>query len=468
MTTDTTDIELAIISVIANYPEKTSAIISSLTANHFTSEYHKAIFNTIAELSKEGKSVNGLTISQRIRTEQSQDIKSKCTKILADAMAALRFNDPLDEYIAILKDAYISRAIPKLITEEMMNSDDTMDGYKMASSIIDKLTKLVDSNSVEDRLITTAELMDDERRLYYEQEVLAKQGKLIGIPTGIDSLNEFTGGWQNELIVIAGRPSMGKTALAIFHALSTDEYGVYINCEMSKSQLAQRLILNQSDGSIDGGRLKKRLLTEEERLTMEKSIGQIESKKLLTYYKPSCGVHEAIRVIKKAHKNGKCKWAIIDYLQLLQLEGGNKGNREQEVSNMIKLLKRCQLDLGIPIILLSQLSREVEKRSTKMPILADLRESGEIEQTADSVVFIWRPSYYKLQDDSGQDYTNEIFYLFEKHRQGAVGKVMFKHNTTMTNFYDANTSVVFNQSDIQKPSRMPVSSWFESDNDKPF
>ena len=468
MTTDTTDIELAIISVIANYPEKTSTIISSLTANHFTSEYHRAIFNTIAELSKEGKSVNGLTISQRIRTEHSQDIKSKCTTILADAMAALRFNDPLDEYIAILKDAYISRAIPKLITEEMMNSDDTMDGYKMASSIIDKLTKLVDSNSVEDRLITTAELMDDERRLYYEQEVLAKQGKLIGIQTGIDSLNEFTGGWQNELIVIAGRPSMGKTALAIFHALSTDEYGIYINCEMSKSQLAQRLILNQSDGSIDGGRLKKRLLTEEERLTMEKSIGAIESKKILTYYKPSCGVHEAIRVIKKAHKNGKCKWAIIDYLQLLQLEGGIKGNREQEVSNMIKLLKRCQLDLGIPIILLSQLSREVEKRSTKMPILADLRESGEIEQTADSVVFIWRPSYYKLQDDSGQDYTNEIFYLFEKHRQGAVGKVMFKHNTTMTNFYDTNTSVVFNQSDIQKPSRMPVSSWFESDSDKPF
>ena len=468
MTTDTTDIELAIISVIANYPEKTSAIISSLTANHFTSEYHRVIFNTIAELSKEGKSINGLTISQRIRTEQSQDIKFKCTKILTDAMAALRFNDPLDEYIAILKDAYISRAIPKLITEEMMNADDTMDGYKMASSIIDKLTKLVDSNSVEDRLITTAELMDDERRLYYEQEVLAKQGKLIGIPTGIDSLNEFTGGWQNELIVIAGRPSMGKTALAIFHALSTDEYGIYINCEMSKSQLAQRLILNQSDGSIDGGRLKKRLLTEEERLVMEQSIGKIESKKLLTYYKPSCGVHEAIRVIKKAHKNGKCKWAIIDYLQLLQLEGGIKGNREQEVSTMIKLLKRCQLDLGIPIILLSQLSREVEKRNTKMPILADLRESGEIEQTADSVVFIWRPSYYKLQDDNGQDYTNEIFYLFEKHRQGAVGKVMFKHNTTMTNFYDANTSVVFNKSEIQVPSRMPVSSWFESDSDKPF
>jgi replicative DNA helicase len=201
---------------------------------------------------------------------------------------------------------------------------------------------------------------------------------------------------------------------------------------------------------------------------MEQSIGTIEQKKLLVYHKPSCGLHEAIRVIKKAHKSGRCKWAVIDYLQLLQLEGMNKGNREQEVSTMIKLLKRCQLDLGIPIILLSQLSREVEKRSTKMPILADLRESGEIEQTADSVVFIWRPAYYKLQDDNGQDYTNEIFYLFEKHRQGAVGMVKFRHNPTMSNFYDDNPKPVFNQSTIDKPVRMPVSSWFETDSDKPF
>ena len=468
MSIDTKEIEVAVISVLINYPESTSHIISSLTPNHFSSEYNRAIFSTIEIMVKEGRQINGLTISQRIRAEQTQDIKSNSVKILAEAMAALRFNEPIEEYISILKDAYISRTLPNLITEELMNSDANMDGYKIASSIIDKLTKLIDTNSAEDRLISTAELMDEERKLYYEQEVFAKQGKLIGIETGIESLNEFTGGWQNELIVIAGRPSMGKTALAIFHGLSTDEYGVYINCEMSKSQLAQRLILNQSNGSIDGGRLKKRLLTEDERIRMEHTIGIVEAKKLMIYYKPSCGVHEAIRVIKKAHKKGKCKWAVIDYLQLLQLEGMNKGNREQEVSTMIKLLKRCQLDLGIPIILLSQLSREVEKRSTKMPILADLRESGEIEQTADSVIFIWRPAYYKLQDDNGSDYTNEIFYLFEKHRQGAVGKVMFKHNETMTTFYDISTQTIFNEPKINAPTRMPISSWFEKDEQNPF
>jgi replicative DNA helicase len=146
------------------------------------------------------------------------------------------------------------------------------------------------------------------------------------------------------------------------------------------------------------------------------------------------------------------------------LEGGAKGNREQEVSTIIKLLKRCQLELGIPIILLSQLSREVEKRSTKMPILADLRESGEIEQTADTVVFIWRPAYYKLSDEAGVEYTNEIFYLFEKHRQGAVGLVKFRHNETMSNFYDDEVRPLLSQ-----PTKLaPVKSWFEVDDKNDF
>jgi len=461
----TKDIELAVIGLLINSPDNTSEILSRLTANHFTSEIYQTMFSTAKKMSEDAKQINALTIAKEIGVAYDVKTKVECSKVIAETMSSFRFTDPLSEYLTILNEAYVSRMLPNIVTEELMNSADSLDGFRTATSIIDKLTKLIDVSSPEDKLITTAELMDEERKLYYAQEQIAQSGKLIGIDTGIKVLNEYTGGWQNELIVIAGRPSMGKTALAIFHGLSTDDYGVYINCEMSKSQLAQRLILNQSDGQLDGGRLKKRVLTNDEKLVMEQSIGQVESKKLLVYYKPSCGVHEAIRVIKKAYKNGKCKWAVIDYLQLLQLEGGNKGNREQEVSTMIKLLKRCQLDLGIPIILLSQLSREVEKRSTKMPILADLRESGEIEQTADSVIFIWRPAYYKLQDDNGQDYTNEIFYLFEKHRQGAVGKVMFKHNSTMTNFYDASTSVVFNQPTEEKISKMPVSSWFDNDND---
>jgi replicative DNA helicase len=458
------DIEVALIGTLVNHNQHTSQILGAIIPENFKNDLHQVIFKTITKMYEQGKQINGLTVSRQIAVDYDTPTKSACSIILAEAMGALRFNEPVEEYITIIKEAFISRELPAIISEELMNSDKNLDGFRTANSIIDRLTKLIETNSTDDKLITTMELMDDERKLYYTQEALAAEGKLIGINTGLKALNDYTGGWQNELIVIAGRPSMGKTALAIFHGLSTEDYGIYINCEMSKSQLAQRLILNQSDGTIDGGRLKKRLLTDNEKLIMEQSIGLIEKKKIQVYDKPSCGVHEAIRVIKKAHKKNRCRWAIIDYLQLLQLEGGAKGNREQEVSTIIKLLKRCQLELGIPIILLSQLSREVEKRSTKMPILADLRESGEIEQTADTVVFIWRPAYYKLSDEAGVEYTNEIFYLFEKHRQGAVGLVKFRHNETMSNFYDDEVRPLLSQ-----PTKLaPVKSWFEVDDKNDF
>jgi replicative DNA helicase len=458
------DIEVALIGLLVNHNQYTSQILASVIPDNFKKDLHQFIFKTIVKMYEQGKQINGLTVSRQIAIDYDAPTKKACAIVLANSMAALRFNEPVEEYIAIIKESFIGRELPVIISEELMNSEKNLDGFRTANSIIDRLTKLVESNSTEDKLLTTMELMDDERKLYYTQELLAAEGKLIGVNTGLNALNDYTGGWQNELIVIAGRPSMGKTALAIFHGLSTDDYGIYINCEMSKSQLAQRLILNQSDGTIDGGRLKKRLLRDDEKLIMEQSIGAIEKKKIQVYDKPSCGVHEAIRVIKKAYKKNRCRWAIIDYLQLLQLEGGAKGNREQEVSTMIKVLKRCQLELGIPIILLSQLSREVEKRSTKMPILADLRESGEIEQTADTVIFIWRPAYYKLSNEAGVEYTNEIFYLFEKHRQGAVGLVKFRHNDTMSNFYDDEVIPVLSQ-----PARVaPVKSWFETDGKDDF
>jgi replicative DNA helicase len=271
------DIELAVIGLIVNNSESISEVLARLTADHFSDEPRQIIFKTIKKMVEQAKQINILTLGKEIAANYDIATKISCTKVVASTMDSYRFTEPLSEYITILNEAYISRVMPSIISEELMNSDKTLDGFRTATSIIEKLSKLIDSNSAEDKLITTSELMDDERKLYYLQEEMAKGGKLIGVDTGIKVLNDYTGGWQSELIVIAGRPSMGKTALAIFHGLSTNEYGVYINCEMSKSQLAQRLILNQADGSIDGGRLKKRILTQQEKMSMEQSIGAIES-----------------------------------------------------------------------------------------------------------------------------------------------------------------------------------------------
>jgi replicative DNA helicase len=438
MKIDTTELEASIIGAILLYPETAYEIITRLSQDYFSEGSYRDTFQIISELHKNGKTANLLTVSQESR-KIPDELKAKGVRsVIINATNSVNIHDPIPEYISELKEAYISRSVTNIITERIISN--TTSGTNLATEIIKSLTDLIDHNSTDESIITPSQLVDYERNLYYEQAAVVRSGKLIGVDTGLECLNDFTGGWQPELIVLAGRPGMGKTACALFHGLSTGDEGIYINCEMSKSQLAQRLILNRAKGSIDGRELKKRTLDEAGKLNYEKAIGLVEKTKLNTYYKPACGVFEAIRVIKKAYRKGQCKWAIIDYLQLLQYEGPRAQSREQEVSTIIKLLKRLQLELNIPIIVLAQISRAVEQRQSRKPILSDLRESGEIEQTADTVVFIWRPGYYGLSDEQGKDYTNEIFYLFEKHRQGSVGYVEFRHNETLTDFYDVNYS----------------------------
>lgn len=231
---------------------------------------------------------------------------------------------------------------------------------------------------------------------------------------------------------------MGKTALALFHGIQSKEAGIYFNLEMNPSQLCQRLILQNATGSIDSKRLRDGNLNQPELHVFESTIGEVEKMPFTIYDKPRCGVHEAIRIIRAQVRKGQCKWVIIDYLQLMTLEGFRGGNREAEVSEISRTLKAAQKELKIPIIALCQLNRQVEQRADKKPMLSDLRESGSLEQDADTVCFVWRPSYYNLSNEDGKPYTNETFYLFEKHRQGSTGTVEFRNNETITRFYDAD------------------------------
>ena len=462
---ETNEVEGALIGALLSMPEKFEEHGALIRDEYFNDNLNRIIFETARKMKNGGLSVNLVTLVNELKKSDDADLVTKSRIRIIEVCGKVTVFDPVSDYIEILKDEYVRRSVSSIITEQTLSSTGETTGNDLASGIIERLTNLIDVNEGDEKLLSASDLVEFERKLYYEQSILAEQGILIGVDTGLESLNDFTGGWQSELIILAGRPSMGKTACALFHGLKTGKPGIYVNCEMSKTQLAQRLILHKANGRVDGRRLKKRLLEHGERIEYEKAIGEVEKTQFYTYYKPACGVHEAIRVIKRAHRKGQCNWAIIDYLQLLHLEGQKAQSREQEVSIMIKLLKRTQLELNIPIIVLAQLSRAVESRPTKKPILSDLRESGEIEQTADSVVFIWRPSYYNLQDESGKEYTNEIFYLFEKHRQGAVGFVEFRHNETMTDFYDRTHSVPV---ELKVPTLKPLRNFVDTDWDKDF
>ena len=427
--------EQSIIGIMLTPGEHQTDLFPMLKAEYFTDELCKRTFAIMKRLVNKGHAISVLTLNQENKLAKQlsvQDIRK-----LTQWSFGTFYNEPVKAYIECIKDAYNQRCIADILTEESIGLYERNDSFTTISSIISRLNALLDLNGTTDNLIDLNALTTAEREAYFRRAELNRAGKTSGIETGLSALNKFTGGWQPEFIILAGRPSMGKTALALFHGMKSGKAGIYLNLEMNPSQLCQRLILQNATGSISASRLRDGNLDQSELQVFESTIGKIEKMPFQIYDKPRCGVHEAIRVMKREHRKGKCDWVIIDYLQLMTIEGWRGGNRESEVAEISRTLKAAQKELGIPIIALAQLSRQVEQRADKKPLLSDLRESGSLEQDADTVCFVWRPAYYGLQKDDGGSYQNEVFYLFEKHRQGATGTVEFRHNDTMTNFYDA-------------------------------
>lgn len=427
-----TTTEEATLGVLLSPGDHFKELIPQLNVSLFTQELTIKVFKIAETLFKEGKTPNMINLFNK---GKSMDlITALDLPIISTWTTGITYNEPINEYVDELKDDYIKRQVSFVLAQESMGLLEKKSGTDIAMSIGNKMTELLDTNTSTDNLITLSELTSEERELYYTRSALAASGKTSGLQTGVSSINKFTGGWQNEFIIIAARPSMGKTALALFHGVKSGEPGIYFNLEMNKSQLTQRLILQHTD-NILGSHMRDGTMTQVEVLEFEKTIGMIENIPFMIYDKARCGVHQAVRVMKQQHRKGKCNWAIIDYLQLMTLEGHKGMSRENEIAEISRVLRSAQKELNIPIIALAQLNRDCEKRPDKKPLLSDLRESGSLEQDADTVAFIYRPAYYGLQKDDGTPYTDEVFYLFEKHRHGATGSVEFRHNYNLSKFF---------------------------------
>jgi replicative DNA helicase len=432
------ELEEKMIAILLSSNQHKDEIIVQLKSEYFTNDRYKKAFDIIKSLNQKKQPIDITFLNQENKIAKVLDTADIITISKSLDKITSGFFEPHEAILLELRNTYLKSQIHQIITEESIGLYDRHDAEVTASEMVKRLNELMDTGMTVSNIITTADLVKDEREAYFRRQELNRQGKTSGVNTGLTALNRFTGGWQPEFIILAGRPSMGKTALALFHGIQSKEAGIYFNLEMNPSQLCQRLILQNATGSIDSKRLRDGSLNQPELHVFESTIGEVEKMPFTIYDKPRCGVHEAIRVIRQQVRKGLCKWVIIDYLQLMTLEGFRGGNREAEVAEISRTLKAAQKELAIPIIALCQLNRQVEQRADKKPMLSDLRESGSLEQDADTVCFVYRPSYYNLSNDDGQPYTNETFYLFEKHRQGSTGTVEFRNNETITNFYDAN------------------------------
>lgn len=273
------------------------------------------------------------------------------------------------------------------------------------------------------------------------QKAARNAGGLTGVPTGYTKLDEKTSGWQkSDLVIIAGRPAMGKTSFALSLAknIAVDyKYPIaFFSLEMSNVQLVNRLISNVC--SISGSKMLNGQLSDDEWERLDKDIRKLQGSPIYIDDTPGLSIFELRTKARRLVREKGVKIIMIDYLQLMNANGMRFGSRQEEVAKISQSLKGLAKELDIPILALSQLNRTVEGREGvegKRPQLSDLRESGAIEQDADMVMFVHRPEYYHIfQDDKGRDLHGMAQIIIAKHRKGATGDVLLTFKGEFTRF----------------------------------
>ena len=282
------------------------------------------------------------------------------------------------------------------------------------------------------------------------QKAASNTGGLTGVPSGFTKLDDITSGWQkSDLIIIAGRPAMGKTsfALSIAKNVAVDQRipVAFFSLEMNNVQLVNRLISNTCE--IEGKKVMTGQLSDADWDRFDRNIRKLEGAPLYVDETPGLSIFELRTKARRLAREKKVELIMIDYLQLMNANGMRFGNRQEEVSNISRSLKQLAKELDIPIMALSQLNRSVEQRGDaeggKRPQLSDLRESGAIEQDADMVLFVHRPEYYHiLHDEQGNDLRGMAQIIIAKHRKGAVGDVLLNFRGEFTRFANPEDTYV--------------------------
>jgi replicative DNA helicase len=434
------EIEEAVIGAALLHGEEAAMVITDLPPEVFFKEAHRAIWQAIRDLNSSGVAIDLLTVTQRLKKAGTLQIAGGAHYL---SKLTNRISSPasLQAHQLVLRQTYISRRHREVCQEMYLASSEetsdpleTLDRNRKALDELHLLTVLhrpTDLNEVAQQSVTDAKRRADR----------AERGEVGGVPTGLPHLDQMTGGWQKgDLIILAARPSMGKTSMAMNMGLAAAKAGKKVrifSLEVRAQNLVDKMILSYLD--IDSNDYRLGYITASQWETIEgarKLVGGLPVR--IDDHSSSTFPHMKAVVRGDIRAGNKPDLVIIDYLQLATPEKGNRNyNRENEVAQMSRAAKAIAKDLDIPVILLSQMSREVEKRKGNRPQLSDLRESGAIEQDADLVVFLWRPWVYgKEVDEHGNTTQGMGELVIAKHRNGPLGVVPFRHSMDMTQFWD--------------------------------
>lgn len=422
------DLEEVVLGAMMLEKDAVNAVIDILKPEVFYKDGHQKIAEAIQNLFVKSEPIDILTVTNELRSMGDLEmiggpyyISQLTNRVVSGAN--------IEFHARIILQKHIQRELIRI------SSDIIKDAYEDTTDVFDLLDK------AEQGLFAVSE--SNLRRSFFTMPDLIKQAiqdiesarnaetNLRGVPSGYTDLDRITSGWQkSDLIILAARPSMGKTAFALNIArniaVDFNRPVAFFSLEMSSIQLVTRLI--SSDTELPAEKLRKGDLAEHEWQQLHTKIAPLVKAKLFIDDTPQLSVFELRAKCRRLKQQHDIQMVFIDYLQLMTTGGENKGNREQEISNISRSLKSLAKELDIPVLALSQLSRNVESRpGSKKPILSDLRESGAIEQDADMVIFIYRPEYYNITDDGeGNSVKGLATINIAKHRNGKLGDVDLK------------------------------------------
>ena len=402
-----------------------------LSKGDFYNEAHRKIFSTIIELSEKNEPVDLITLSNALKDKSMLDSVGG-TSYLASLVDNVPSAANVANYAKIVKEKAILRGLIGSATD-IINSC-----YETGSDVDEVLDKAehsifeISENKVRPSFYQIRDIVKDSFRAI--EDLYARKELITGVPTGFERIDDLTSGLQkSDLIIIAGRPSMGKTSLALniaqFAALEGQTPVAIFSLEMSKEQLAFRLLA--SEAKVDSQRLRKGFLGETDWPKLTTAAGRLSEAPLYIDDTPAITILEMKAKSRRLKADAGLGLIVVDYIQLMRA-GGYRDNREQEISEISRSLKALAKELKVPVIALSQLNRKVEDRPNRRPQMADLRESGAIEQDADVIAFIYRDEVYNKSEDNTEKGLAEI--IIAKQRNGPTGIVKLAFLEKFTSF----------------------------------
>jgi replicative DNA helicase len=482
------ELEEAVLGAMMIDKKGVDDVIDILQADAFYKDSHKYIFEAIVQLFTDTQPIDLLTVSAQLKKNGKLELAGG-DFYLIQLTQKISSSAHIEFHSRIILQKFIQRSLIRISTEIIEDSyDETTDVFDLLDKAESKLYEVTQGNIKRSSETAQSLVLQAKKRI----EEISKQEGLSGVETGFTNLDKLTSGWQpSDLIIIAARPAMGKTAFVLSMARNIAiDFGhpvALFSLEMASVQLITRLI--SSETGLSSEKLRTGKLEPHEWTMLSTKVKNLEKAPLFIDDTPSLSIFDLRAKSRRLVSQHGIKIIIVDYLQLMTAGGNGKGggNREQEISTISRNLKALAKELNVPVIALSQLSRAVETRgSSKRPLLSDLRESGAIEQDADIVSFLYRPEYYKIDewdDDEASPTAGQAEIMIAKHRNGGIENVRLKfigHLGKFDNLDDYNGSYddlpssmnheenPFQTKNLPSPNEAFGSNLNDDDDDMPF